>query len=65
MKKTTAKKILILLAGNDKVVSRDHSMRLIEALPKKKTKVVTIDQKGHTTISDNERYYEVLRNFFW
>ena len=64
MEKTTAKKILILLAGNDKVVPRDHSMRLIEVLPKKKTKVVTIDQKGHTSISDNERYYEVLRNFF-
>lgn len=64
LEKSSVNKILILLAEDDKVIPYHHSQKLIHSLHFMKVKVVTIKGAGHNNISNDERYYEVLRTFF-
>ncbi|MFT7824790.1 MAG: hypothetical protein ABXS92_08500, partial [Sulfurimonas sp.] len=60
----SAKRILILAAEKDRIIKRKYTQKLIEAFKDKKPEVKVIKEKGHNSISDDSRYYEVLRIFF-
>ena len=64
MEHSTVEKTLILIAENDKLVKEEFTQKLVHSLPFMKVKVVTISGVEHSNVSSNERYYEILRNFF-
>ena len=62
VKKIQAKTI-ILMAENDEVIPKKHSMRLINEFPPDQIIVKTISNTGHNDISNKIEYYEHLRSF--
>ena len=56
-------KTIVLIAENDEVISRKHSIRLINAFPPEQIMVKTISDSGHNDISNKMEYYDHLKNF--
>ena len=56
-------KIFIVLAENDRVITREHTQRLIDAFKKEQFTVDTIKGRGHNDISDDARYYKIMQDF--
>ena len=56
--------ILILRAGNDKVIHKRHTMKLVNAFPEEQIKFVTIEKAGHNTLSEFPEYHQQLKEFF-
>jgi len=56
-------KTLILVAKNDKIIPLSNTQRLIDVFNKKRIKVVTINNRGHSDISVDDMYYPTIRNF--
>lgn len=54
---------LILSAEKDKVVSAEHTTRLIESFSLVNPRVVVIPQSGHNSIANNEQYYQAIHAF--
>ena len=56
-------KTIILMAENDEVIPKKHSMRLISEFPPEQITVKTISKTGHNDISNKMEYYDHLRSF--
>ncbi|MCB4760392.1 MAG: alpha/beta hydrolase [Sulfurovum sp.] len=56
-------KTFIVMAENDRVVTKKHTLRLIKAFKKEQLEVATIKNRGHNDISDDDRYYKVMQGF--
>jgi len=56
-------KTLILVAKNDTIIPLSNTQRLIDVFNKKRIKVVTINNRGHSDISMDDMYYPTIRNF--
>jgi len=57
-------KTLAIIAENDKVIPRKHSVRLVKEFPSTQISVKIINGVGHNDLSDKKEYYNYLRNFF-
>ena len=62
VKKIQAKTI-VLVAENDEVIPKKHSLRLISKFPTERITVKIIPNTGHNDISNKMEYYEHLRSF--
>jgi len=56
-------KTIILMAENDEVIPKKHSLRLISEFPPEQITVKTISNTGHNDISNKMEYYDHLRSF--
>jgi pimeloyl-ACP methyl ester carboxylesterase len=61
--KDIEEKTLVLIAEKDRVITMNHSQRLIDAFPASKVEVQTIENAGHNNILQDESYYHVLQTF--
>ena len=57
-------KTIALVAENDEVIPKKHSLRLINAFPPEQISVKIIKNSGHNDISFKEEYYRHLEDFF-
>ena len=57
-------KTIALVAENDEVIPKKHSLRLINAFPPEQISAITIKNSGHNDISFKEEYYRHLEDFF-
>lgn len=56
--------ILIIMAEHDQVIGKEHTKRLISALPASQLKVEVIKNTGHNNISNQELFYSLLKDNF-
>ena len=56
-------KTFIVMAENDKVIPKKHTLKLIEAFKKEQLTTAVIKNRGHNDISDDERYYKIMQDF--
>ena len=56
-------KTFIVIAENDEVIPLKHTEKLIEAFPKVQLQVDTIQNRGHSDISSDDRYYKIMQDF--
>ena len=56
-------KTIILIAENDEVIPKKHSLRLISEFPPEQITVKTISDTGHNDISNKMEYYDHLKSF--
>jgi esterase/lipase len=56
-------KTFIVIAQNDKVIPRVHTQKLIEAFNKEQLQVAIIENRGHSDITDDDRYYKIMQDF--
>ena len=56
-------KTFIVMAENDKVVSKKHTLKLIEAFKKEQLFIKVIKDRGHNDISDDDIYYKIMQDF--
>ena len=56
-------KTIVLMAENDEVIPKKHSLRLISEFPREQITVKTISNTGHNDISNKMEYYDHLKNF--
>lgn len=61
--KVSAKKILMLIAGEDRIIPPEHAYRLAKSFAHKELTIEVIEEKGHNTISSDQRYYTLLKDF--
>jgi len=54
---------LVLMAENDKVIHKRHTLRLIDAFPEGEVTTVTIRGAGHNTLSNYPEYHQQLKDF--
>jgi pimeloyl-ACP methyl ester carboxylesterase len=57
-------KILILMAEDDKVIPNEHSYALAKSIDKEQVKVEVIKGESHSSISHEQRYFDILNGFF-
>ena len=55
---------IALVAENDEVIPKKHSIRLINEFPPEQITAITINNSGHNDISYKEEYYQHLKDFF-
>ena len=56
-------KTFIVIAQNDKVISKQSTQNLIDAFDPKQLEITTITNRGHQDISSDEKYYKVMQDF--
>ena len=56
-------KTFIVIAENDEVIPLKYTEKLIEAFPKSQVQVDTIQNRGHSDISSDARYYKIMQDF--
>ena len=56
-------KTFIVMAENDKVIPKKHTLKLIEAFKKEQLTTAVIKNRGHNDISNDERYYKIMQDF--
>ena len=56
-------KTIVLMAENDEVIPKKHSLRLISEFPTEQITVKTISDTGHNDISNKMEYYDHLKSF--
>ncbi|MBD3790981.1 MAG: alpha/beta fold hydrolase [Campylobacterales bacterium] len=61
--KVSAKKTLLLVAGDDRIISPHHAYRLASHFVPEDITIQVIEGKGHNTISSDQRYYTLLKDF--
>jgi len=61
--KDISAKTIVLIAENDEVISKKHSLRLISEFPPEQITVKTISDAGHNDISNKMEYYDHLKSF--
>ena len=59
----TSNNILILMAKNDTLIPNKHTYNLAESLAKDEVKIEVINNAGHNSISNFQRYYDILNHF--
>ena len=55
---------IALVAENDEVIPKKHSLRLVNEFPPEQITTITINNSGHNDISYKEEYYQHLKDFF-
>ena len=55
---------LAIMAGDDRIINKRHSIRLINAFPAEQITIKTIKGAGHNTLSDFPEYHQQLKEFF-
>lgn len=60
----SVKHILIMTAEKDRIIGQKYTQNLTAAFKDKKPEIEEIQGRGHNSISDDSKYYEVLRTFF-
>lgn len=53
----------IVMAEDDKIISRKHTQKLIDAFEPAQLKVTIIKNRGHNDISSDANYYKVMQDF--
>ena len=53
----------IVMAEDDKIISRKHTQELIDAFEPAQLKVTIIKNRGHNDISSDATYYKVMQDF--
>ena len=61
--KDISAKTIVLIAENDEVIPKKHSLRLISEFPPEQITVKTISDAGHNDISNKMEYYNHLKDF--
>ncbi len=61
--KDISAKTFIVIAQNDKVISKERTQELIDAFSSKLLKITTISNRGHNDISSDDRYYKIMQDF--
>jgi len=56
-------RILMIIASDDAIISREHSDRLAEQFKQEQMKVVVIDDATHNTISTHPEYFDSMKSF--
>ena len=56
-------KTFIVIAQNDKVISKERTQGLIDAFNSKLLQITTITDRGHNDISSDDRYYKIMQDF--
>jgi len=54
---------LILIADYDRLVPREHSIRLAEAFPDELIEQLVLENTGHNTLSGHSQYWQKIRRF--
>ncbi len=54
---------IALVAENDEIIPKKHSLRLINEFPSEQITAITIKNSGHNDISYKEEYYQHLKDF--
>jgi pimeloyl-ACP methyl ester carboxylesterase len=62
--KEISAKTIVLIAENDEVIPKKHSLRLISEFPSEQITVKTILDTGHNDISNKTEYNQHLKDFF-
>ena len=53
----------IVMAGDDRLILKKYTQKLIDAFNGKRLKVATIKGRGHKDISSDDRYYKIMQDF--
>ncbi len=61
--KDISAKTFIVIAQNDKVISKERTQGLIDAFNSKLLQITTITDRGHNDISSDDRYYKIMQDF--
>jgi len=56
-------KTLIIIAENDRVIIRERTQELIAAFDPAHLQVIMIENRGHTDISLDAKYYKIMQDF--
>ncbi len=56
-------KTFIVLAENDRIISRERTQKLIDAFDPVQLDVTMIENRGHNDISSDARYYKIMQDF--
>jgi len=56
-------KTFIVMAENDRIIPKKHTLKLIEAFKKEQLTTAVIKNRGHNDISSDERYYKIMQDF--
>lgn len=56
-------KTFIVIAQYDEVIPRERSEALIKAFDSEQLETAVIENRGHSDISSDERYYRVMQKF--
>jgi pimeloyl-ACP methyl ester carboxylesterase len=56
-------RILMIIASDDAIISREHSDRLAEQFKPEQIKVVVIDDATHNTIATHPEFFDAMKNF--
>jgi len=55
---------LIIMAENDRIIPREHSLRVVQAFPKEQVQVKLITNANHNNITNHQAFREALQKFF-
>ncbi len=61
--KDIEEKTLVMIAEKDKLITMQHSQKLIDAFLPSQVEVEIIEGVGHNSILQDERYYDVIQKF--
>ena len=53
----------IVMAEHDRIISREHTQKLIDAFKPGQLKVTIIKNRGHNDISSDAKYYKMMQDF--
>jgi esterase/lipase len=53
----------IVMAEDDKIITREHTQKLIDAFKPGQLEVTIIKNRGHIDISSDARYYKIMQDF--
>ena len=56
-------RILMMIASDDAIISREHSDRLAEQFKPEQIEVMVIDEATHNTISTHPEFFDTMKNF--
>ncbi|MEA3433585.1 MAG: alpha/beta hydrolase, partial [Campylobacterota bacterium] len=56
-------KTFIVMAQNDKIITRERTQQLIDAFDPSQLEVMIIENRGHNDISSDAKYYKIMQDF--
>lgn len=56
-------KTFIVMAQNDKIITRERTQQLIDAFDPSQLEVMIIENRGHIDISSDAKYYKIMQDF--
>ena len=55
---------LMVIAEQDRVITKEHSLRLASVFPPAQIRVEMLANTGHNNLDNNQKYFEAMRQFF-